>query len=145
MSTSKIHVFRYQPDLPDTVIYWSITFIFFLMSMIGLMEHTGQINLFSVITFIIFLIFGYFGAKRKIIISNEQLKVLGIMKRNGYQIDIEQIEKISVGSHGLTMTTIEGTFTYLMRPKSKNMLIDIIQKEKTFQGVIEGYKKSVDY
>ena len=95
--------------------------------------------------FIIFLIFGYFGAKRKIIISNEQLKVLGIMKRNGYQIDIEQIEKISVGSHGLTMTTIEGTFTYLMRPKSKNMLIDIIQKEKTFQGVIEGYKKSVDY
>ncbi|MBO0476246.1 hypothetical protein DOK76_04135 [Vagococcus sp. DIV0080] len=144
MSTNKIHVFRYQPDLPDTVIYWSMTFVFFFLSMIGLMEEQGRINLFSVITFLIFLGFGYLGTRRKMILTNEQLKVFAIMKKNRYQIDLEKIQKISIGSHGITITTNQKDYAYVMFPRSKNALVEKINEEKAFQGNITGIKKSVD-
>lgn len=86
MSKSKIHVFRYQPDLPDTVIYWSMTFVLFFLSMIGLMEEQGRINLFSIITFLIFFFFCYLGARRKMILTNEQLKVYAILKKIDFKL-----------------------------------------------------------
>lgn len=144
MNTSKIHVFRYQPDLPDTVIYWSMTFVVFFLSMIGLMEEQGRINLFSIVTFLIFLFFSYLGTRRKMILTNEQLKVYAILKKNRYQINIEQIESISVGSHGITVITNSKEYAYVMFPPSKNAFVKTIKKEQAFTGSIQGVKKSVD-
>ncbi|MGF2146086.1 EbsA family protein [Vagococcus fluvialis] len=144
MSKSKIHVFRYQPDLPDTVIYWSMTFVLFFLSMIGLMEEQGRINLFSIITFLIFSFFCYLGARRKMILTNEQLKVYAILKKNRFQIDINEIQKVSIGSHGLTLQTNQVEYAYVMFPKSKNALIETLKSEACFTGKIVGYKKSVD-
>lgn len=144
MGTSKIDVFRYQPDLPDTVIYWSFTFVFFFLSMIGLMEEQGRINLFSIVTFLLFLFLAYLGTRRKMILTNEQLKVYAILKKNRYQIDIEQIEKISIGSHGITLETEHKEYAYVMFKPSKNALIKTMGQEKSFNGVIYGIKKSVD-
>lgn len=144
MSTNKIHVFRYQPDLPDTVIYWSLTFVLFFLSMIGLMEEQGRINLFSIITFLLFLFFGYLGTRRKMILTNEQLKVYAILKKNRYHINIEQIDNISVGSHGVTINTNKKEYAYVMFPPSKNAFVQTMQAETAFQGNIFGVKKSVD-
>ena len=144
MSTNKIHVFRYQPDLPDTVIYWSLTFVLFFLSMIGLMEEQGRINLFSIITFLLFLFFGYLGTRRKMILTNEQLKVYAILKKNRYHINIEQIDTISVGSHGVTVTTNKKEYAYVMFPPSKKAFVQTMQAEITFRGNIFGVKKSVD-
>lgn len=144
MSTSKIHVFRYQPDLSGTVIYWSMTFVLFFISMIGLLEQQGRINIFSVITFLIFLIFGYFGTKRKMILTNEQLKVSAILKKNSYQIDLDNIVKVSVGSHGITILTKQNEFAYLMFSKAKNSFVHYLKQEELFTGAIYGIEKSVD-
>ena len=144
MSTNKIHVFRYQPDLSDTVIYWSLTFVLFFLSMIGLMEEQGRINLFSIITFILFLFFSYLGTRRKMILTNEQLKVYAILKKNRYHINVDQINKIFIGSHGITIKTEEKEYAYVMFLPSKNALIKTMQEETSFKGTVIGIKKSVD-
>jgi hypothetical protein len=112
--------------------------------MIGLMEEQGRINLFSIITFLIFSFFCYLGARRKMILTNEQLKVYAILKKNRFQIDINEIEKVSIGSHGLTLQTNQVEYAYVMFPKSKNALIETLKSEACFTGKIVGYKKSVD-
>ncbi len=144
MSASKIHVFRYQPELSGTIIYWSMTFVLFLLSMIGLLEAQGRINLFSIITFLIFLFFGYLGTRRKMILTNEQLKVSAILKKNRYQIDIDKIKKVSVGSHGITIKTEAKEYVYVMFPPSKNSFVLNLKQEKLFDGIIYGIEKSVD-
>ncbi|MGX7025501.1 EbsA family protein [Vagococcus hydrophili] len=144
MSTSKIHVFRYQPELSGSIIYWSMTFVLFLLSMIGLLEEQGRINLFSIITFLIFLFFVYLGTRRKMILTNEQLKVSAILKKNRYQIDIDKIKNISVGSHGITIKTEAREYVYVMFPPSKNAFVLNLQKESLFTGTIYGIEKSVD-
>ncbi|MEG0254625.1 MAG: EbsA family protein [Vagococcus sp.] len=144
MSTSKIHVFRYQPDLSGAVIYWSMTFVLFFISMIGLLEQQGRINIFSVATFIVFLIFGYTGTKRKMILTNEQLKVSAILKKNSYQIDLNNIVKVSVGSHGITILTKENEFAYIMFSKAKTSFVHYLKQEELFTGTINGIEKSVD-
>ncbi len=144
MSTSKIHVFRYQPELSGTVIYWSMTFALFFTSMIGLLEQQGQINLFSVLVFLIFLFAAFVGFRRKMILTNEQLKVSAILKKNSYLIDLGTIESISVGSHGITIKTEEKEFAYVMFPKSKNSFVHHLRQDASFTGIIYGIEKSVD-
>lgn len=138
MNKSKILFFRYQPDLPDTVTYWSLTFIWFFISMIGLMEEQGSINLFSIITFLIFVFLAFLGTRRKMILTNEQLKVFAILKKNRYQIDLEQIDKILVGTYGITMVTNGAERAYVMFPPSKKAFIESLKHEKKFTGKIVG-------
>lgn len=144
MGTSKIHVFRYQPELSDTVIYWSLTCVLFFASMIGLLEEQGRINVFSICMFVLFLLFMYLGTRRKMILTNEQLKVYAILKKNMYQIDLRTIKKISVGSNGITLQTEQEIFSYIMRKKSKESFVYYLQQEDRFDGSIEGIEKSVD-
>ncbi|MGO2117282.1 MAG: EbsA family protein [Lactococcus lactis] len=144
MSTSKIHVFRYQPELSGTVIYWSMTFALFFTSMIGLLEQQGRINIFSVLIFLLFLVFAFVGFRRKMILTNEQLKVSAILKKNSYQIDLEDIKKVSIGSHGITIQTNRKEFAYVMFPKSKNSFAYYLRQEASFTGIIYGIEKSVD-
>ncbi|MDT2850338.1 EbsA family protein [Vagococcus carniphilus] len=144
MSTSKIHVFRYQPELSGTVIYWSMTFALFFTSMIGLLEQQGRISIFSVVIFLLFLVFAFVGFRRKMILTNEQLKVSAILKKNSYQIDLENIQRVSVGSHGITIQTNQKEFAYVMFPKSKNSFVYHLRQEVSFTGVIYGIEKSVD-
>lgn len=144
MGTNKIHVFRYQPELSDTVIYWSLTLVLFFLSMIGLLERQGRINIFSIFTFLLFLFFSYIGTRRKMILTQEQLNVYAILKKNQYQIELEQIETVLVGSHGVTIKTKETDFAYLMFKKSKSKLVEQLDKESQFKGTILSVEKSVD-
>ena len=144
MGTNKIYVFRYQPELPDTVIYWSLTSVLFFLSMIGLLERQGRINLFSIVTFLLFLFFSYIGTRRKMILTQEQLNVYAILKKNQYQIELDKIETVLVGSHGVTIKTQETDFAYLMFKKSKKQLVEKLDKEGQFRGSILSVEKSVD-
>lgn len=144
MNTSNIHVFRYQPTLADTVIYWSLTFVLFFLSMIGLMEQQGRINLFSAIMFLIFLFFTYIGIRRKIILTPEEVKVYAVLKKNNHDVNVSEIEHVSVGSHGVTLNTSKDSYTYLMLRSSKEKMIHLLHLSPYFSGEINGQKKGVD-
>lgn len=144
MSEEKIHIFRYQPILADTVIYWSLTFVLFFASMIGLLEEQGRINLFSIITFLIFLFFFYLGTRRKLILTPDQIKVNAVLKKNQYTIDIDQIKNVLVGKYGFTLVTTHHERAYLMLPSSKNSFIKILSQSQCFTSNINGNKKGVD-
>lgn len=144
MSEEKIHIFRYQPILADTVIYWSLTFVLFFASMIGLLEEQGRINLFSIITFLIFLFFFYLGTRRKLILTPDQIKVNAVLKKNQYTIDIDQIKNVLVGKYGFTLVTAHHERAYLMLPSSKNSFIKILSQSQYLTSNINGNKKGVD-
>ncbi|AQP53128.1 hypothetical protein CBF34_02550 [Vagococcus penaei] len=138
MSTSKIQMFRYQPELAGTVIYWSLTGVVLFLSIIGLLEHQGAINLFSIVTFIIFLIIGYLGTRRKMILTGNQLKVYAILPKNCYQIDISEISEISIGKMGVTIIVDNQIYTYIMLPPSKKSFVKTINQQVMFNGKLYG-------
>lgn len=144
VSTSKIYVFRYQPELEDSVIYWSLTFSIFFISMIGLMEQQGKINIFSSVLFVLFLLFFYLGSRRKIILTNQQIKVSAILRKNEYTVDLSSIENMSVGGYGVTLTTNKEEYSYLLFVRSKNRLVTRLKEEENFIGMINGKEKDVD-
>lgn len=144
MDTHRIYEFRYQPELAETVIYWSLTFVLFFLSMIGLMEEQGFINMFSLTTFLLFLFFTILGTRRKIILTRDQIKVNAILKRNRYTINLSDIKNVLVGKFGLTLITPNGRYSYLMLKKSKNKLKSCLELEHQFTGKINEEKKGVD-
>ncbi|MGX6970911.1 EbsA family protein [Vagococcus bubulae] len=144
MSENKIHIYRYQPILADTVIYWSLTFVLFFASMIGLLEEQGRINLFSIVTFLIFLFFFYLGTRRKLILTQDQIKVNAVLKKNEYTIDINKIKKVLVGKYGFTLVTTHHERSYLMLPSSKTHFIHHLEESSYLSCMINGHKKGVD-
>ncbi|MGY3704144.1 hypothetical protein BW731_09840 [Vagococcus martis] len=144
MSENKIHIYRYQPILADTVIYWSLTFVLFFASMIGLLEEQGKINVFSIVTFLLFLLFFYLGTRRKLILTQDQIKVTAVLKKNEYTIDIDNINKVLVGKYGFTLVTNQGQKSYLMLSSSKLKCIKLLEQSNKLDCVINGYKKGVD-
>lgn len=141
MSENKIHIYRYQPILADTVIYWSLTFVLFFASMIGLLEEQGRINLFSIVTFFIFLFFFYLGTRRKLILTQDQIKVNAVLKKNEYTIDISKIKKVLVGKYGFTLVTNQHERSYLMLPSSKTNFIHHLEESVQLSCMVNGYKK----
>ncbi|APB31593.1 MULTISPECIES: EbsA family protein [Vagococcus] len=144
MSENKIHIYRYQPILADTVIYWSLTFVLFFASMIGLLEEQGRINLFSIVTFLLFLFFFYLGTRRKLILTQDQIKINAVLKKNEYTIDINKIKKVLVGKYGFTLVTKQHERSYLMLPSSKSNFITHLEQSSHLNCGINGYKKGVD-
>jgi len=144
MNEEKIHIFRYQPILADTVIYWSLTFVLFFASMIGLLEEQGRINIFSIITFLLFLFFLFLGMRRKIILTSDQIKVSAVLKKHEYTIDIAQLENVLVGKYGFTLVTAHHERSYIMLPSSKVQMIKLLSQSKELTCPINGHKKGVD-
>ncbi|MGO2083940.1 EbsA family protein [Vagococcus sp.] len=138
MNSSKIHVFRYQPDLTGSVIYWSWTCILFFLGIIGLLEERGTITPFIVITFLLFVFFSYLGTKRRMILTNEQLKVSAILKKNRYLIELSTINKILIGTHGVTIYTNKKDYSYIMFPPSKRAFVESLKQESNFKGKLLG-------
>lgn len=138
MSSSKIQVFRYQPELAASVIYWSWTSILLFLGIIGLLEERGKITVFIVLMFILFVIFVYLGLKRRMILTNEQLRVSAILKKNQYLIDLSVIEKILIGKYGVTIITDEKEYSYIMFAPSKKVFSESLKNEPQFTGEMFG-------
>ncbi|MGY3751094.1 EbsA family protein [Vagococcus acidifermentans] len=143
MTKDNQKTFCYQPELSISVIYWSLTFFLLFMGFIGLLESQGNINLFSLIMFALFLGSGVLSLKRRFILQNNTLHCHAVLKRNEYRASVSEIAQISVGSHGLTVVfNGQHPKSYLMLPKDKARLIECLEREKQFNGIIYSAEKS---
>lgn len=144
-STTKFH---FQPELATSIIYWSVTFISFFISLIAVLEQF-RVTWFNLTFFIIFLTLGYLGLQRYFLIEAGMLQVRYLLKRNRYTVDISQINKIAAGAYGITFygsawggrPAEERVF--LMLPKTKEKFLTTLESEPNFQGEIVSVKKSV--
>ncbi|RST99539.1 hypothetical protein CBF37_04220 [Vagococcus vulneris] len=131
-------MFRYQPELADTVIYWSLTGVFLFLSIIGLLEHQGAINFFSIATFVVFLAATFLGTRRKMILTDSQLKIMAILKKNSYLIDLSEVQIIFIGKMGITIEIDQVKYIYVMLPPSKKKFIQCIETQPDFTGKLLG-------
>lgn len=142
-------IFRWQPELATSIIYWSLTFGTFFLSSIAFLEALG-INLLCVVFFVLFCLLGYFGQSRHFMIKDDTLIVHTILKKNRRQIDLKKITKISLGAYGLTFVIDgysemeESDRTFLMSKKTMTIFLAALAQSKAFKGDIVSIKKSAD-
>lgn len=140
--------YHYQPELATSIIYWSVCFSSFFVSLIIVLEQF-KVTFFCLLFFLFFSSLVYLGLSRYFSIIEDELLIKTIFKKNRQQIKINQIEKITVGTYGVTLfssalsdLTIEER-TFLMLPKSKDKFIADLKSQPAFCGKIVGIKKSV--
>lgn len=135
--------FRWQPELATSIIYWSLTFGTFFLSSIAGFEALSVSSL-CVLLFACFSILVYFGRSRHLMIKDEQLIIHSILKRNRHQIDLDKIEKISLGAYGMTFVLDgyngieESDRTILMTKKTTAKFLLALEQSNKFKGTIVG-------
>ncbi len=135
--------FRWQPEPAITTIYWSLTFAILFLSIIGLFEETS-LNVFSVVVFFIFCFFVWLGRRRVLKVKETNINLRAVLKKNNKSFSLEEIEKISVGLHGITLfLSTHEELPLLMTKKEKQAFLGFIEESAAFTGKIESVEKSV--
>jgi len=150
VAKEKFKTYYIQPEPATSIIYWSVTFGCFFISLIAMLEQF-HITIISLTAFISFLIFLALGLKRQIKLETNTLSLTLSLKRNSRQIAIAEIEKVTVGKVGITFygsawnqSHPEET-TFLMLPSTKKQFIAKLKSHQDFKGEVIGVKKSVGH
>lgn len=134
-------IYKYQPELYLSIIFWSLTFGILFIGIVGLFEETA-LNLFSVVMFVLFLFVFWLGNTRHLVVTQEQIKQHAILKRNCKDNMLSDFETLSIGRKGVTLTHKNGeTFSYLMKDKTKELFVQKLKKNPLFSAKIVGFKQ----
>lgn len=134
-------IYKYQPELYLSIIFWSLTFGILFIGIIGLFEETA-LNLFSVVMFVLFLLVFWLGSTRCLVVTQEQIKQHAILKRNCKVRRLSDFKSLSVGRKGVTLTHKNGeTFSYLMKDKTKELFVQKLKSNPFFSAKIVGIKQ----
>ncbi|MGX7058896.1 EbsA family protein [Vagococcus humatus] len=128
-----------QPELATSVIYWSLTFGIFFLSLIALLEET-HLNLVTICLFGVFLFFVYLGRKRHVVLTETTVEINTSLKQNNQVIQLADIQQVSIGKYGLTLkfSTNDSLdcLSLLMRLKTKKEFLHQLIEIKAFTGQI---------
>lgn len=129
--------YRWQPEIATSLIYWSLTFAILFCALIVQLELI-KLNIYSISIGIIFLFFLWLGLQRKIRVTESELIIRALRRKNSRKIPIHSIEELSVGSMGLSIIQQLTSETILIRERDKLALINEIKKHAEFKGKIKG-------
>lgn len=123
-----------QPELATSVIYWSLTFGIFFLSLIALLEET-HLNLVTICLFGVFLFFVYLGRKRHVVLTETTVEINTSLKQNNQVIQLADIHQVSIGKYGLTLKfSSDNSLSLLMRLKTKKEFLHQLTESKQFTG-----------
>lgn len=138
MKEKKPTIYRWQPELATSIIYWSFTFGILFVSLIFTLEKT-HIYLGSIIIFLFFLLFVYLGSRRCFRIEGQQLVIQAALRINKETIDLNSIEQIRIDEKTITIDSPQLKYqskNFLMTKKTKISFIDVIKQHKEMLGTI---------
>ena len=122
----KKKIYRWQPEVSVTIIYWSCTFAILFLSLILALEHNKP-YLVSNIVLCIFFFFVFLGINRYFFISVNSLTVHTLLPMNRKEVPFQSITKIKVGEKGIEIYSNsfnEKTQLFLMNKKTKQKFIE---------------------
>ncbi|WEG72630.1 EbsA family protein [Vagococcus intermedius] len=137
-----ITTYRWQPEVATSLIYWSITFGIFFLSIITLLEEV-RLNLLSVLILLVFIFLLWLGLQRYFFFTEEYLVAKACLVRNTRKFHLEELDKIALGACGLTITYQTIEYQFLMTAKTREALLAELVANKYFKGDIVSIKKSV--
>lgn len=119
-------VYRWQPELTISVIYWSCTFIILFISFILYFE-SFNLYITSICSLICFFLFFYLGYNRYFILKNTELIIHRSFFLKNTRLHFQSIEQIKIGDKCIEITS--DTFQnkkkiFLMTDKHKSLLIN---------------------
>lgn len=126
----KKKIYRWQPEMSVTIIYWSCTFAILFLSLILTLEHTKP-YLASNIVLCVFFFFVYLGLNRYFLITSENLMIHSLLPVNRQKISIQLIQKIKVGTKGIKIYSNsfeEQAQLFMMNKKTKQKFVEEIKK-----------------
>ena len=126
----KKKIYRWQPEVSVSIIYWSCTFAILFLSLILTLEHTKP-YLASNIVLCIFFFFVYLGANRYFLIGSENLIIHALLPINRKEISFQSIKEIKVGKKGIKMyanSFDEQAQLFLMTKRTKEKFVEEIKK-----------------
>lgn len=138
MNVKKQTIYRWQPDLETSIIYWSFTFGILFVSLIFTLEKT-HIYSGSVAIFLLFLLFVYLGSRRCFRINDHQLVIQTTLWFNREMIDWGSIERIQIDEKSITIDSPQlkhQSKTFLMTKKTKAAFIAAIKEQEEMLGTI---------
>lgn len=134
-------VYRWQPEVATSIIYWSLTSGVFFLMITSILEQMGlsflTIGLFGLFCFLVWA-----ASRREFLINDEFLVCQAIFKKNSLIFPVEAIEKVSIGAYGLTFSVVgfeelkEEERSFLMNPKTMTAFIATLEDQTAFQGKI---------
>lgn len=130
-------IYRWQPEIATSLIYWSLTFTIFFVALIVQLELI-KFNFYSIGLGILFIYFVWYGLQRKLGIKDDRLVIQALRKKNSRIIPISSIVELSVGTMGLTIIQDLTEETILMSENNKVALISEISEHHAFVGKIKG-------
>lgn len=137
-----ITTYRWQPEVATSLIYWSITFGIFFLTLITLLEEV-RLNLLSGLIFLVFIFFLWLGLQRYFFFTEEYLVAKACLVRNTRKFHLQELDKIALGSCGLTITYQKIEYHFLMTTKTRKALLAELAVNEHFKGDIVSIKKSV--
>lgn len=126
----KKKIYRWQPEVSVTIIYWSCTFAILFLSLILTLEHTKP-YLASNIVFCVFFFFVYLGTNRYFLIGSENLTIHALLPMNRKTLPFQSIKEIKVGTKGIKIYSNsfdEQAQLFLMNKKTKQKFVAEIKK-----------------
>ena len=140
----KKRIYRWQPEVSVTIIYWSCTFAILFLSLILTLEHTKP-YLASNIVLCIFFFFVYIGTSRYFMIGSEKLIIHALLPINRKEFPIQSIKEIKVGTKGIKIYSNffdEQAQLFLMNKKTKQKFLEEIKKVAN-QNIAISYDKNL--
>lgn len=140
----KKRIYRWQPEVSVTIIYWSCTFAILFLSLILTLEHTKP-YLASNIVLCIFFFFVYIGISRYFLIGSEKLIIHALLPINRKEIPFQSIKEIKVGTKGIKVYSNffdEQAQLFLMNKKTKQKFLEEIKKVAN-QNIMISYDKNL--
>lgn len=113
-------IIRWQPELAQSIIYWSLTLIIFFFSLILSLENTGPYWKSNVVMGI-FAVFLLLGLRRSFVLEKNSIKIRYAAFWKDKKLTLQQVEKVAPHDHGLELKLtdeLEPTI-YLLRAKDR--------------------------
>lgn len=119
-------VYRWQPELTTSVIYWSCTFIILFTSFILYFESFDP-YIISISSLSCFFLFFYLGYNRYFILTNTELVIHHSFFFKNTRLHFQSIEQIKVGDKCIEITSDifkNRKKIFLMTAKQKKLLLN---------------------
>lgn len=127
-------IYRWQPELATTIIYWSCTFSILFISLILTLEHTKPYSV-STIFLLFFFFFFYLGFNCYFTITNQQLVICTFSFLKKKSIHLHSIEKIKIGNNCIEITSNDfknKNRLFIMSNKNKDLFVKSLKQNKSF-------------
>ncbi|MGM9903981.1 hypothetical protein A5844_000145 [Enterococcus sp. 10A9_DIV0425] len=120
-------IIHWQPEMAQSIIYWSFTFFVLFLSLIMSLENTRPYWKSNLVMGLFFICL-FLGLRRSFVLKQDSIKIRYTLFWKDKEVPIEQIKSFQSEKYGITIyiDRDKEPVKYLMKKKARKIFLDYL-------------------